>query len=154
MNGHGILDSAFLTCCIVNVNGEVSSFKVDSNQKVVRAFRSFSLNCGFGFGVAKNSHAFAVRTGDSGWSITATSFGCSDSDVDGVFSATGRIPEEVLEMIGEGKKAEHKAFVKDHQVWSGSPFAEPIEFGSKTKAKKFAKKHMRELKKEHDAWEF
>ena len=41
-----ILDSAFLTCCIVNVNGHTSSFKVDRNRKVIDAFRKFALEWG------------------------------------------------------------------------------------------------------------
>lgn len=131
-----ILDSAFLTCCIVSVNGHTSSFKVDCNRKVVDAFRKFALECGFGWtDNPKNEHAIEVRIGDRGWSVTATAIDGYDLNCNGVFTATGQIPVEVLEMTGNAKHDSPKSFVHGNKVIDGNPFSDTLEFASASKAK-------------------
>ena len=150
-----ILDSAFLTCCIVSVNGHTSSFKVDRNSKVVDAFRKFALECGFGWtDTPKNEHFIEVRIGDRGWSVTATAIDGYDLNCNGSFTATGPIPVEVLEMTGNAKSDGPKSFVHGNKVIDGNPFSDTLEFASASKAKKYAKRHRHELRKTRDAWDY
>ena len=150
-----ILDSAFLTCCIVSVNGHTSSFKVDRNSKVVDAFRKFALECGFGWtDTPKNEHFIEVRIGDRGWSVTATAIDGYDLNCNGSFTATGPIPVEVLEMTGNAKSYGPKSFVHGNKVIDGDPFSDTLEFASASKAKKYAKRHRHELGSTRDAWDY
>ena len=150
-----ILDSAFLTCCIVSVNGHTSSFKVDCNRKVIDAFRKFALDCGFGWtATPKNGHFIEVRIGDRGWSVTATAIDGYDMNCNGAFTATGQIPVEVLEMTGNAKSYGPKSFIHGNKVIDGNPFSDTLEFASASKAKKYAKRHRHELRKTRDAWDY
>ena len=150
-----ILDSAFLTCCIVSVNGHTSSFKVDRNSKVVDAFRKFALECGFGWtDTPKNEHFIEVRIGDRGWSVTATAIDGYDLNCNGSFTATGPIPVEVLEMTGNAKSDGPKSFVHGNKVIDGNPFSDTLEFASASKARKYAKRHRHELIKTRYAWDY
>lgn len=150
-----ILDSAFLTCCIVSVNGHTSSFKVDRNSKVVDAFRKFALECGFGWtDTPKNEHFIEVRIGDRGWSVTATAIDGYDLNCNGSFTATGPIPVEVLEMTGNAKSDGPKSFIHGNKVIDGNPFSDTLEFASASKARKYAKRHRHELIKTRYAWDY
>lgn len=148
-----VLDSAFLTCVIVSINGRVCSFKVDSVEKVRKAFHEFSLDCGFGWGAPGANHSLVIREGEQGWSVTATAISSFERNCNGAFTATGDMPQDIRELVS-GRKPSARDFVRGKSVVTGNPFGDPIEFESKTKAKKFAKRHRHELRKEHDAWDY
>ena len=149
------LDSAFLTCVITNVEGRTASFKLDSTRKVLNAFWGFARECGFGLGNPFANHSITLRKGDAGWSITATVIDNFDVNCSGVFTATGDIPDDIESMVSFHNREDRPvSFVRGCSVVTGNPFADSIEFTSKSAAKKYAKRHRHELRRERDAWDY
>ena len=86
--------------------------------------------------------------------MTVTAIDGYDLNCNGAFTATGNIPAEVLEMTGNVKTDSPKAFVRGNKVIDGDPFSDTLEFSSASKAKKYAKRHLHELRKTRDAWDY
>lgn len=97
---------AFLTSCCVALDGNVTSFLLDSEKKVVEAFFDAGRDSGFAFGgEALEGFKFEVREGKDGWSVTATPSLNRDFESRMTFTATGAMPHEIAEYMAKIRSA-------------------------------------------------
>lgn len=149
----------FLTRCVVAVGQTVDSFNVDCDRKVVSAFIEFSRNTGFFWeGETRRGWSLEIRESDLGWSVTATApKNGSEFDIDGRFTATGVMPAEIRDFVREviiDAGIDPLTCVKGNRVVFADPFREDLEFESHREAKRWARKHRREIQEDARAWNY